>query len=198
MKTWKRRPSFSKTSTKHAWPKKSTGDSNLEVFGLNLETGIPPFFHKQAQARKGRNSIKEIKEESSDLRDFASIKIAASEHFENLYREDIRADHNISLLDAVPKIISPKINQALESIITPKEVKEALFAMEPDKAPGPDGFTPRFLQTCWQIIEKEFIKMIQKSQNCQKIGGCTNSAFLALIPKEKGANTFSRFHPISL
>lgn len=40
--------------------------------------------------------------------------------------------------------------------------------------------------------------MILKSQDWQKIGDYTNSAFLALIPKEKGANTFSRFRPISL
>lgn len=30
------------------------------------------------------------------------------------------------------------------------------------------------------------------------MGGSTNSAFLALIPKEKGATHFSRFRPISL
>lgn len=40
--------------------------------------------------------------------------------------------------------------------------------------------------------------MIRKSQNSQKIGGSTNYAFLALIPKEKGANNFSRFRLISL
>jgi hypothetical protein len=39
--------------------------------------------------------------------------------------------------------------------------------------------------------------MIQKSQACNKIGGNTNSAFLALIPKEKGASSFDRFKPIS-
>jgi hypothetical protein len=70
--------------------------------------------------------------------------------------------------------------------------------MDPDKAPGPDGFSARFLQVCWPIVEKDLLKMVQKSQNTQKIGGSTNSAFLALIPKEKGANNFSRFRPISL
>lgn len=70
--------------------------------------------------------------------------------------------------------------------------------MDPDKAPRPDGFSARFLQTCWSIIEKYLIKMIRKYQNSQKIGGSTNSAFLALIPKEKGANNFSRFRLISL
>ena len=40
--------------------------------------------------------------------------------------------------------------------------------------------------------------MVRKSQNCSKIGGSTNLAFLALIPKEKDAKTFDRFRPISL
>jgi hypothetical protein len=47
-------------------------------------------------------------------------------------------------------------------------------------------------------VEKDLYKMILKSQNCQKIGGSTNLAFLALIPKEKGAKEFNRFWPISL
>ena len=31
-----------------------------------------------------------------------------------------------------------------------------------------------------------------------KVGGFTNSSFLALVPKESNANSFSRFRPISL
>ena len=40
--------------------------------------------------------------------------------------------------------------------------------------------------------------MVSKSQRCGKIGGSTNSTFLALLPKEKEANSFDRFRPISL
>ena len=40
--------------------------------------------------------------------------------------------------------------------------------------------------------------MVIKYQRCDKIGGSTNSAFLALIPKEKDATSFDRFCPISL
>lgn len=101
-------------------------------------------------------------------------------------------------VNEVPKRISNRKNQFLEAEVTNNEIKNALFSMEPDKAPGPDGFTVRFLQHCWQIIEKYLCRMVRKSQNCQKIGGSTNSAFLVLIPKERGANSFSRFRPISL
>ena len=70
--------------------------------------------------------------------------------------------------------------------------------MEADKALGPDGFTTRFFSTCWSTIKANLLRMVRKSQRCSKLGGNTNSAFLALIPKEKGANNFSRFRPISL
>ena len=70
--------------------------------------------------------------------------------------------------------------------------------MDLDKAPGPDGFTARFYISCWDIIKRDLYIMIKKAQNCTKLGGSTNSSFLDLIPKEKGATNFNRFRPISL
>eukprot|EP00253_Pinus_taeda_P027961 PITA_27961 len=90
------------------------------------------------------------------------------------------------------------MNHLLEAKVTKNEVKATLFAMIPDKAPGPDGFSAKFLQICWSIVEKDLCKMVLKSQVCKKIGGITNSDFLALIPKEKGANSFNGFRLISL
>ena len=70
--------------------------------------------------------------------------------------------------------------------------------MKPDSAPGPDGFTTRFFTCCWEIIKYDLLKMIRYSQKTSKLGGSTNSSFLALIPKEKGATSFNQFRPISL
>jgi len=70
--------------------------------------------------------------------------------------------------------------------------------MNPDKSPRPDGFMTRFYIACWDIIKKYLVKMVRNSQNCRKIGVSTTSSFLALIPKQKGAQSFARFHPISL
>eukprot|EP00253_Pinus_taeda_P028778 PITA_28778 len=156
------------------------------------------FFHKQSQARKSFNSIAKIKDGNSTHKDFDSIKREAFNHFQNLYREEGVMDPNSKFLEAIPPRISPSMNQQLEAKISIQEIKDALSDMEPEKAQGPDGFTARFLQTYWQIVEKGLYKMILKSQTCQKIGGSTNSSFLSLIPKEKGAKEFNRFRPISL
>ena len=83
-------------------------------------------------------------------------------------------------------------------MVTMEEIKEAVDAMENDRAPGPDGYNVNFIKACWGIVQKYLFKMVIKSQRCDKIAGSTNSAFLALIPKEKDATSFDRFCPISL
>jgi hypothetical protein len=40
--------------------------------------------------------------------------------------------------------------------------------------------------------------MVQYLQESVRMGGSTNSSFLALIPKESNPSSFTRFHPISL
>ena len=79
-----------------------------------------------------------------------------------------------------------------------EELKDTMDEMKDDKAPRPDGFNATFIKACWGIVEKYLFKMVTKSQRCEKIGGSTNYAFLALIPKEKDATSFNRFCPISL
>ncbi len=70
--------------------------------------------------------------------------------------------------------------------------------MEFDKAPGPDGFTIHFYKACWNIIKIDLQKMIKGFMRKAKIGGGTNSTYLALIPKDSNPETFARFRPISL
>ena len=70
--------------------------------------------------------------------------------------------------------------------------------MEPDKAPGPDGFSIHFYRVCWPVIKQDLLRMITSFLRKAKVGGCTNSTFLSLIPKEVNPASFDRFRPISL
>ena len=42
------------------------------------------------------------------------------------------------------------------------------------------------------------LRMISGFQKKKKMGGCTNSTFLSLIPKEVNPSSFDMFRPISL
>ena len=80
----------------------------------------------------------------------------------------------------------------------PFSEQEVFKAMEPDKAPGSDGFSFHFYRVCWNIIKLDLIRMVSAFHKKAKVGGCTNSTFLALIHKEANPSSFDRFRPISL
>ena len=115
--------------------------------------------------------------------------------FKELFTAPIEDPLDISShpFDLIPSIIKPEESNFLTSPVTMNELKGVLSNMKPDSAPRPDGFTTRFFTSCWSIIKTDLLKMIRYSQMVNKLGGSTNSSFLALIPKEKGATTFNRF-----
>ena len=45
---------------------------------------------------------------------------------------------------------------------THAEIKAALFNLNKDGAPGPDGFGAFFFQTYWDIIQKDFTDAIMQ------------------------------------
>lgn len=158
------------------------------------------FFHKQAEVRKHYKSVSKIDHLGNQLSAFDEIKKAAHDHFQETYTENspgMDFSHS-DILDNIPPLVSDQSNHLLLHPVTLEEVKSAVDSMSPDKAPGPDGFTARFLTSCWPLIHSDLFRLVKKSQSCFKLGGGTNSSFLALIPKEKGATSFSRFRPISL
>ena len=79
-----------------------------------------------------------------------------------------------------------------------EEIIYVIWSMESDKSPGPDGFSFQFYRVCWTAIKIYLLRMIKAFQLKAKIGGCTNSTFLALITKEVNPTAFERFRPISL
>ena len=131
------------------------------------------------------------------INNFEDIKSKASKHFGELFTAQPIID-DAELLDLVPRLVKNNDNATLNHKITLEEIKEAVDDMEDDRAPGLDRYNINFIKVCWEIIKSDLFKMVSKSQRCDKIGGSTNSAFLALIPKEKDAKSFDRFQPISL
>jgi hypothetical protein len=47
-------------------------------------------------------------------------------------------------MEPIPQLITDQDNQELTKVATEKEVRTVVFQFDPDKAPGPDGFTPHF------------------------------------------------------
>jgi hypothetical protein len=108
------------------------------------------YFHKQAEARKQYKVVTEVQVQNKTIADPEGIKQAAYEYFEKLYTDpkDLALDQQRYPFTVIPRLINEGINNKLTREVTQQEIKEALDQMNPDKAPGPDGFTARFYQPC--------------------------------------------------
>eukprot|EP00253_Pinus_taeda_P017553 PITA_17553 len=159
------------------------------------------YFHRQYRARLSQNHIAEIKTlEGQVYKGFDQVKGVVETHFRNLYNNGIQGDEEevSDFLSNIPILVNADENTALCRPITNEEVIKVIWSMEVNKAPGPDGFTIHFYQSCWEVLKTDLLKMIRGFMRKAKIGGGINSTYLALIHKETNPDTFARFRPISL
>lgn len=89
-------------------------------------------------------------------------------------------------------------NEELLKPVEDGEVKTALFQMQPDKAPGPDGMTPAFFQKHWKIVGKDVVQMVRNFFASGEISSELNATNIVLISKKKGPTMMSELRPISL
>lgn len=95
-------------------------------------------------------------------------------------------------------ILTPIEQLSLETPFTIEEVKKAVFACEPHRAPGPDGFSFKFYQFFWDLIHSDFMTLCMQFYNHQTNLTSLNRSIICLIPKEKDATLITKFRPISL
>ncbi|WVZ50906.1 LOW QUALITY PROTEIN: hypothetical protein U9M48_002112 [Paspalum notatum var. saurae] len=99
--------------------------------------------------------------------------------------------------------VSLEENQSLttkfsEKEFSEKEVRDAIFGMKPNKAPGRDGFPAEFNQEFWELIKKDILAMFDEFHN-----GCLplhnlNFGTITLLPKAKEVKQIQQYRPICL
>ncbi|GJR29868.1 RNA-directed DNA polymerase, eukaryota, reverse transcriptase zinc-binding domain protein [Tanacetum coccineum] len=81
--------------------------------------------------------------------------------------------------------------------VTDKEIKEAMFDIGENKAPGLDGFTFAFFKHSWKIIGKEVCQAIKEFFCSGKLLGEINATLITLIPRIPQPNKVSDYRPIA-
>ena len=86
----------------------------------------------------------------------------------------------------------------LELPFSKEEVHIALFDLNGDKAPRPDGFTTNFWQFSWDIVKLDIMDFFKDFHKRGRFGKSPNSTFFGVDPKKGGAEELKYFRPISL
>jgi hypothetical protein len=79
--------------------------------------------------------------------------------------------------------VSANDNEMLTSPFTEKEVKEAIFEMKPNKAPGPDGFPVEFYQRFWEVIKYDLMVLFKEFHEGTLPLFHLNYGVIMLLPK---------------
>ena len=90
------------------------------------------------------------------------------------------------------------MNQRLMRIATEEEVREVLFMMHPEKAPGPDGMTALFFQHSWHIIKGDLVEMVNDFLVSGELDSRLNITNICMIPKTERPIRMTELRPISL
>ncbi|XP_056698158.1 uncharacterized protein [Spinacia oleracea] len=102
----------------------------------------------------------------------------------------------IDIVHAGPTLEQLQKDQLLAPV-TSEEVKYAMFSINGDKAPGPDGFGSYFFRENWNIVGEDVTKAVLDFFHTGKLLKEINSTTITLIPKTKCPKNVTGFRPIS-
>lgn len=196
-------PSLAQLETEAVWDLQEAFKCEEDFFRLKarsqwlrLGERCTKLFHSIHKSRCNSNFIGAITLPSGELTsDPESIKNHAVQFFSDLYNGNSPPP---SYAPVATKRLSQEDVQILNNPFKIEELDEVIKFSEPDKAPGPDGFTMAFYKTHWPLIRRDVWAAVHNFFDQGKLLKSLNNSFVTLVPKTPTANSLSDYRPISL
>lgn len=130
MKAYKDKESYWSQKCKEKWAK--SGDKNTK------------FFRASAKANRSKKFIEKLTDEMGrEQRNEGSKGVVAVDYFSSLFTSSNPLDFHHIFHDFQPRV-THAMNLDLIKEVTATEVKDAVFSINPTKAPGADGMSSLF------------------------------------------------------
>nr|ABD28670.2 RNA-directed DNA polymerase (Reverse transcriptase) [Medicago truncatula] len=140
------------------------------------------YFHRLTKIKNKTKIISSLRKGEEILTDQTRI----SEH-----------DH-LLVEEAIPKLVDATTNRLLTMLPTKEEVKNAVFDLNSDDAPGPDVFGACFFQIYWNIVKKDVYEAVLDFFKNGWLPNNFNANSIILIPKTPNADSVDQYRTIAL
>jgi hypothetical protein len=157
------------------------------------------YFHLCATVRLQKNQIKRLDVQGVPILSQDAMHAVLHDFFKSLIGvacPSILSDAFISSLSF--NSLSPTEAQSLISPFSLEEIKSALWDMDCNSSPGPDGFGPAFYKKKWDLVKNNLLSLLNNFLSSHGDLRRINKSYIILIPKSAGATSPDRFRPISL
>ena len=155
------------------------------------------FFHLVANGKHRKQHIYKLENDQGVVIGDDHLKSHITTYYKELFGQpknfdiSLREDQNLD----IPQV-SPEENNILISPFTESEVREAVFQMEHNKAPGPDGFPAEFYQVFWGVIKDDLLPLFAELHREALDLYRLNFDIITLIPKVNNAIKIQQYRPI--
>ncbi|KAG7569427.1 Reverse transcriptase domain [Arabidopsis thaliana x Arabidopsis arenosa] len=156
------------------------------------------YFHATVKSKRIRNALNVLLDENGIEHTLNREKgQIASAFFEKLFKSSSPCSVNALLAGFQPRV-SASMNAALIKEVTEQEIYKAVFSIDSESAPGPDGFTALFFKKYWTVVKDQVISEVTGFFKTGIIPEEWNHTHLCLIPKIPNPNKMTDVRPISL
>ena len=155
------------------------------------------FFHLVANGKHRKQHIYKLENDQGTLVGDTCLNSHITNYYKNLFGQPEHSEITLveDHISDIPQV-SQEENDILIRPFTESEVRDAIFQMEHNKAPGPDGFPAEFFQVFWGIIKEDllhlFAELHREALNLYSL----NFGIITLIPKIHNATKIQQYRPI--
>lgn len=156
------------------------------------------YFHATTRGRRALNkfSVLENQDGRAVYREGDIVQVI-TEYYSRIFTAQM-SDSSLVVHDGISPLVTMQMNETLIAFPSAIEIKEALFSINPDKAPRPDGFSASFYQSFWDILGDDVVSDIQTFFSSNTLDLRLNETHVRLIPKVTCPKKVADYRPIAL
>ena len=154
--------------------------------------------HRMAKIKSSNNKTTSLQDGEHVLTEPTQIADHVVSYYKNLFCTNIVLQEQLLAEEVIPNIVTDDTNIMLTMMPSHQEIKAAIFALNKDSAPGPDGYGAYFYQFYWEIIQEDVFKAVLEFFSSGWILPGFNSNIIAILPKTNDVVSINQYRPIAM
>jgi len=157
------------------------------------------YYHLLANGKHRKTRIFQLEDGHTVIDGDAQLKQHITNYYKSLFGppENSFIELDEHYVHDIPQV-SELENEHLTDAFSKSEVRTAVFQMEHNKAPGPDGFPPEFYQVFWDLLKDDLMAMFMEFHEGTLPLNSLNFGTIILLPKKKDAKVIQQYTLICL